>query len=104
MEETGRIRRVGTVTLGGMLIFFGILFLVHMFVPSLKYVWIFRLWPVIFISLGTEVLLVGRGKGRERQVYDGFAMFLLALMLLFAMGMATADMCIQYGELCSWYF
>ncbi len=104
MEETGRIRRVGTVTFGGMLVFFGILFLVHMFAPQLSYAWIFRLWPIAFISLGTEVLLAGFGKDREKQVYDGFAMFLLAVLLLFAFGMAAADLCLQYGRSCTWYF
>lgn len=93
-----RTRRIGTVTFGSMLIFFGLLFLVHMFVPQLTYVWIFRLWPVIFIALGTEILLASWGR-EEKRIYDGMAMFLLAFLTLFAMGMAAVDTAFTYyGE------
>lgn len=99
MEEKKevRVRRIGTITFGSMLVIFGLLFLVHMFVPQLTYVWIFRLWPVIFIALGTEILVAGFGK-EEKRVYDGMAMFLLAFLTVFAMGMAVVDTGIQYWQ------
>lgn len=86
-----RIRKIGTVTFGCMLILFGTLFLIHMFVPQLSYEWIFRLWPVILIGLGIEILSAKVGN-EEKYVYDGAAMFLLAFLTLFAMGMAVADL------------
>lgn len=99
MEEKKevRIRRIGTVTFGLMLIFFGILFLVHMFYPQLTYRWIFHLWPTVFISLGVEILLSSI-KRNERLLYDGMAMLMMAFLTFFAMGMAVADLAIQYQE------
>ena len=90
-----RTRRIGTVTFGCMLIFFGLLFLVHMFVPQLTYEWIFRMWPVMFIGLGLEILMAGAGR-EETRIYDGTAMFLLVFLTLFAMGMAVADLTFSY--------
>lgn len=92
MEEKRTIRthRVGTVTFGLVLVVMGVLFLLQMIFPALDYVLIFRLWPLIFISLGVEVLFSSR-RVEERVVYDGAAIFLLILLVLFAMGMAGMD-------------
>ena len=40
-----RTHRVGSITLGSALVLFGILFLVHLFVPVLTYEIIFHIWP-----------------------------------------------------------
>ena len=65
-----RTHRVGSITLGSALVLFGILFLVHLFVPVLTYEIIFHIWPCIFILLGIEILLANRKKNVEF-VYDG---------------------------------
>lgn len=52
-----KTRRVGSLTCGALLIIFGVLFMVHMFVPALKYEFIIKFWPVILIALGVEMLL-----------------------------------------------
>lgn len=52
-----KTHRVGAFTLGCILIFFGILFLVHMIFPALSYEIIFHLWPCIFILMGLEILI-----------------------------------------------
>ena len=52
-----RTHKVGTLTLGCMLILFGVLFLVHLFTGFMSFQFIFRLWPVVFLLLGVEVLL-----------------------------------------------
>ena len=70
-----RTHRVGSITLGSALVLFGILFLVHLFVPVLTYEIIFHIWPCIFILLGIEILLANRKKNVEF-VYDGKAVFL----------------------------
>ena len=57
-----RTHRVGSITLGSALVLFGILFLVHLFVPVLTYEIIFHIWPCIFILLGIEILLANRKK------------------------------------------
>lgn len=103
-KQSVRIRRVGTFTFGCMLLLFGILFLVHIFLPELDYETIFRCWPCIFILLGLEVLAgnhhaAGMAKeGKQIQfVYDKAAIWLLICMTFFAMAMAAADVCIQYN-------
>ena len=91
MEEkrTTRTHRVGTVTFGLVLVVMGVLFLLEMIFPVLDYELIFRLWPLIFISLGIEVLLSSRRAA---------AIFLLILLVLFAMGMAGMDLAFTHAE------
>ena len=57
------IRRVGSVTFGLTLICYGVLFLAHLFFPVIKYKYIFRLWPVVFILLGGEILVENHKSG-----------------------------------------
>ena len=56
MEENRRVHRVGTVTGGIVMIIYGVLFLLHTIFPIIKYRFIFRLWPIILIILGLEIL------------------------------------------------
>lgn len=80
--------RVGTVTLGLTMIIIGILCLVRIVVPSMSFVWVFRLWPVIFITLGAEILLATRNNGVEF-VYDRVGIVLTFVLTFFAMGMGV---------------
>lgn len=97
MEETKsvKMRRVGTFTVGILLVLFGVLFLLHLFVPTVSYYIIFRFWPCIFILLGLELLYASRR--REEVIYDIGAILLIIVMAVFAMGMAGADLIIQYA-------
>lgn len=90
-------RKVGTFTLGIMLIIFGILFLLRIFIPYLSYHVIFSMWPVIFLLLGIEILLGGIKQTGEKLIYDTTAFFLIILLSIFAMGMAVAEFCIKYA-------
>ncbi|MBO5473009.1 MAG: hypothetical protein J6A08_04385 [Lachnospiraceae bacterium] len=107
-KESGRnkvyARRVGSVTFGLMLICYGVLFLVHIFVPELPYHVIFRCWPVCFILLGIEILVENyrSRNGEYRFRYDVPAVFMLGGMLLFAMVMAAADVAFTYGNYRYW--
>jgi len=84
-------RRVGTLTLGGVLILYGVAFLLHSFVEGLSYYLIFKLWPVIFLVLGIEVLFASiRWKDVEFK-YDFPAILIICILLVFAMGMAGMD-------------
>lgn len=100
-------RRVGSVTFGIALVCYGILFLVHIFVPMVKYSFIFRCWPMIFIMLGSEIL-VENHKCRTKEwkmVYDFPAVLMLGIMLLFAMVMAVFDFEMAYEmNYGTWYF
>lgn len=89
-----RVRRIGSLTLGGGLIVFGILFLVHVFWKDLSYMSIFRLWPCLLISLGVETLL---GRNGENWVYDKGAVILLFLVSIFSMCMAGVQFFLETG-------
>lgn len=94
MEQTvyekgtpARVHRVGTITAGLVLIIFGILFLLHMFLDTITYTMILGLWPVILISLGIEIL-VSQVQKNKTLVYDRGAVFVMICMMTFSMAMA----------------
>ncbi len=109
-----RIRRVGSVTFGLILIAIGVLYLMHLFLPRLEYWIIFRFWPIILIVLGIEVLLGSRQKTYEvrnekgqileqnKVVYDVAAILLTVVLTGFAMIMGIMDWAIMYS--CDFYF
>ncbi len=91
-----RERRVGTFTLGCMLVVFGLLFMLRTLDWVISYEVIFRCWPLILISLGLEVLYALYGKGQLIR-YDKGAIVLLMVLTLFCMGMAAADQVYTYA-------
>lgn len=95
-----RTRRVGSVTFGLTLILFGVLFLLHIVVPSLHYEIIFQFWPVVFVLLGIEILVENHRSNAEncRFIYDFPAILMLVILLLFAMVMAAADFSLHYYQ------
>lgn len=93
-----RTHKVGTLTLGLMLIFFGVLFLVHLFTGVLSYNLIFNLWPVVFLSLGAEVLLSMLPKTQSKFSFDVASIVLLLVLMLFAMAMAGVDTAYQIAQ------
>lgn len=95
MQKT---HKVGTITLGGMLIVFGLLFLLRLFFADITYELIFRLWPVIFIFLGGEVLIANFRQKEEKMVYDKTAIAMLIILSFFAMGMAVIDFCLTTAQ------
>lgn len=90
-----KTHRVGTITLGGMLIIFGILFLLRVFNLGLTYEMIFRLWPTIFIFLGGEILIANFRQQEAKLTYDKTAFALIIVLSFFAMGMAVVDFCMN---------
>lgn len=76
------------------MIIFGALFILHFFVGNLDYSLIFKCWPFMIIGLGLE-LLISNFK-TDQLVYDKPAVALLILTALFAMGMAGADVLMEY--------
>ena len=77
-----KTHRVGTFTLGGLLISFGILFLLRIFIATMTYGLILRLWPLIFIFLGLEILIANHQQKGEALVYDKAAFALIFLLSL----------------------
>lgn len=77
-------KRVGTISMGIVLIFFGILMFVSQ-VSSFSAVEIFiKFWPGILIILGLEILYyVYTNKSEETRIkYDGFSIFIVSIVLI----------------------
>ena len=94
-----RTRRVGSITCGSLLIVFGMLFFVHMIFPSLSLVIIMKLWPVILIALGIEMLVANiRQSTWEKEIlkYDKGAIIITFLLICFSMGMGILQMGMEY--------
>ena len=87
--ETVRTHRVGTITAGLSLIAFGVMFVLHLFMNVISYELIFKLWPIILIGLGLEVLFSNFIK--DKMIYDKGAICLMFVLAIFAMGMAGMD-------------
>lgn len=95
---TIRTRRVGALTVGLSLIAAGVLFAVHLFIPEiLTYYYIFRLWPLILILLGAEVLAANLRKTEDKIVYDGWAIFIMLLAMILAGTLAGCQILLDYG-------
>ena len=82
-----KTRRVGTLTLGVTMVFTGILYFVNMFIPAISYNMIFRAWPLVFILLGTEILVKNIKSEESVWVYDKWGIVLTMGLSLFAMFM-----------------
>ncbi len=104
MENTTiRVHRLGSVTFGVVLVLLGALFMIHLILPALNFMMVFRLWPVVLILLGVEVLRGSRYKtyevvGRDGQVveqckvvYDIPAIILTGCALFMTLGLAWID-------------
>lgn len=97
MVSKMRTHRVGTLTLGISLVALGITFLGQMFLPFIMTPIIFKVWPVIFILLGAEILIANRKYGNEEFIYDKMSIILTMGLVLFAMFLAFLNYGIQYS-------
>lgn len=94
--------RVGTITLGVTMVAIGVLYLIQIFWGSIEYVWICKLWPVIFILLGMEILLANARKNGEF-VYDKVGIVLTFVLTIFAFFMAVMQNVIEIGNQNQWW-
>lgn len=94
-----KTHRVGSYTFGGMLIISGIMMLAHIFIPQISYELISRCWPVVFISLGIEILIANFRSGKIKFVYDLPAIFMIVAVVVFTMGMACAEFSFDYYKM-----
>lgn len=96
-----KTRKVGSITCGLLMILFGSLFLIHMFLPALSLEVIMKLWPLILIALGCEMLIsnVRRGENEEEVLkYDKGAIFLVFLLSCFSAVMGMIEFFMNYAE------
>lgn len=95
-KTNSRIHRVGSITTGLSMVVFGVLFLLHIFGNVISYETIFKLWPVILIGLGIEILLSNLIS--KKFVYDKGAVVLLILMVFLSVGMACTDVALDWEQ------
>ena len=77
--ESSREHRVGAFTFGSVLVVYGVLYLIKIFLGGLSYSFLFHLWPIIFIMLGCEILfsLVDKGAKIKIDYASVILMFIL---------------------------
>lgn len=91
-----RIRRVGTLSSGVVMVVFGIVFLVRMALPWLDCRVIVSFWPLILIMLGAEMLWAYAFGGEDKVKYDVGAVVIILALCVFAMCMAGGEMLLDY--------
>ena len=79
-----KVRRVGTVTFGLLLVAAGILLILRALMPSLDLRFVVSLLPVALIALGVEVLIYAARPNVQLR-YDGLSIF-VCILILFGVG------------------
>ena len=82
-------RRVGTLTLGGVFIIVGVLYLlINIFNFPINFA-IVKFWPLALISLGVEVLIYRYYSSKSDSVvkFDILSIFLIMVVLIFSFGL-----------------
>ncbi len=96
-EEAARPqRRVGTFTLGIVLVVAGCGMLASLLWPALNIGWLLKASPLILVALGAEVLLAARGGGRVK--YDWLGILLCFLLVGAGMVMYAAAWWYENGD------
>ena len=96
-EEAARPqRRVGTFTLGVVLVAAGCGMLASLLWPRLDIGWLLKASPLILVALGVETLLSARGGGRVK--YDWLGMLLCFLLVGAGMVFYAAAWAYENGE------
>ena len=91
-----RIRRVGTLTMGLALILTGCAIAASLLWPSFDLTIVFRLCPLVLISLGCEVLASSFARGNVRLKYDLVSMFFCSVLIVLALCLSMVPFAARY--------
>lgn len=97
-------RRVGTFTAGITLVLFGVLFMLHTLVVKIDYQTILKLWPIVLILLGVEVIAAYILNRDEKIRYDAGAIALVLILSIFAMCMGGAELILDHSKFINGYW
>ena len=90
-------RRVGAITCGIILVVLGVLCLIHIFYPALRYEYILHGWPLILILIGAEMLAANFTCSEHMKLkYDIPAVILVFVLVIFAMMMGGMEFAMEY--------
>ena len=84
-------KRVENVTLRIKKKKIGVMFLLSAFIKSFNYLDVIKFWPVIFISLGIEMLVHAFSKNAEKAKLDVPSCLMTCVLMLFSMCLAGAQ-------------
>lgn len=90
-EPPRRVRRVGTCTMGVLLIVVGLTVCLGLLRPGIDFTLLLRLSPLILVALGVEVLLAARQK-EVRLKYDFASMIICFLLVLAVLAASCVPM------------
>ena len=88
-------RKVGTLTSGIVLLVFGVIFLLKLFI-NIDILLIASLWPVILILLGIEIIAAYVLNNDQKLQYDFGAIVLVIILAFFAMAMGGAEFVVTH--------
>ena len=91
-------RRVGTFTSGIVLVMVGTIFLLRLIFPSISYLFIASLWPLVLILLGVEIIIAYAINKEEIMKYDFGGVIILIMLSFFSMGMGCMEYVITHIE------
>lgn len=82
-------KSVGTISMGLVLIFFGVIMLIAQFSKISAVELFIKFWPFILILLGLEILFYSYKSGTEaiKIKYDVFSIFIVTAILIVNMGL-----------------
>ncbi len=93
-----KICRIGSITFGLCCILYGVLFLLRTFFQTINYAFILKLWPVVLIVLGIEVIF-SYVMVKDREIrYDVWAIAMILMVTVFAMGMGCMEFLLEHAE------
>lgn len=93
INKTERVHKIGSITAGLSLIASGMAYMLYELGVISNYETIIKLWPLILIGLGVEMLYFN---SKEENInYDKGGIFIMIIMLCFSMIMATANVCLN---------
>jgi uncharacterized membrane protein HdeD (DUF308 family) len=88
-------RRVGTLTLGIVLILMGMAFISHLIFPELSMRILLDFWPLVLIILGIETLASYFINKQERLRYDGWSIVIMIGLIGFSTFMGGAQFLLE---------
>lgn len=92
-------RRTGTLTLSLGLMIFGVFFILNKLFPALSMEYLITYWPVILILLGIEILVSYFVSDKSLVKYDGYAIFLIILLVMFSFALASFEQFVIQGKI-----
>lgn len=72
--------------------------MIHLVTDLFSYLFVMKLWPLILIILGAEILVSSFHGKEDKFVYDFAAIFIIMLLTFFSMGMAGAEFIISHAN------